>query len=58
MDTGVLKPAISDQLMKRIAWRLAPLMILMYIANQLDRANIGYGFGLQGRNYLLGFQLV
>lgn len=42
MDTGVLKPAISDQLMKRIAWRLAPLMILMYIANQLDRANIGY----------------
>jgi MFS family permease len=42
MATGVLKPAISDQLMKRIAWRLAPLMILMYIANQLDRANIGY----------------
>ena len=42
MDTGVLKPAISDPLMKRIAWRLAPLMILMYIANQLDRANIGY----------------
>jgi len=42
MDIGALKPAISDRLMKRIAWRLAPLMIVMYIANQLDRANIGY----------------
>ena len=42
MDFGLRKPAISDRLMKRIAWRLAPLMIVMYIANQLDRANIGY----------------
>ncbi|NPT57336.1 MFS transporter [Paraburkholderia elongata] len=42
MDLGPRKPAISDRLMKRIAWRLAPLMIVMYIANQLDRANIGY----------------
>jgi MFS family permease len=42
MDIGALKPAISDRLMKRIAWRLAPLMIVMYVANQLDRANIGY----------------
>jgi MFS family permease len=42
MIVSVLKPAISDRLMKRIAWRLAPLMILIYIANQLDRANVGY----------------
>ncbi|HVE21394.1 MAG TPA: MFS transporter [Acidocella sp.] len=42
MTVSVLKPAISDPLMKRIAWRLAPLMILIYIANQLDRANVGY----------------
>src|SRR5258708_35981476 len=42
MDLGPRIPAISDRLMKRIAWRLAPLMIVMYIPNQLDRANIGY----------------
>jgi len=42
MPTSPQKPAISDRLMKRIAWRLAPLMIAMYIANQLDRANVGY----------------
>jgi ACS family tartrate transporter-like MFS transporter len=42
MADGVLEPVITDRLMKRIAWRLAPLMILMYVANQLDRANIGY----------------
>lgn len=42
MATSLLPSAIPDSLMKRIAWRLAPLMIVMYIANQLDRANIGY----------------
>jgi sugar phosphate permease len=42
MAPSVLKPAISDHLMKRIAWRLAPLMIAIYVANQLDRANVGY----------------
>ncbi|TCG05529.1 MFS transporter [Paraburkholderia steynii] len=26
----------------KICWRLVPLMILMYLANSLDRANIGY----------------
>jgi len=71
MDTGVLKPAISDPLMKRIAWRLAPLMILMYIANQLDRANIGYAaltmnaelhmtaaqYGLSASLFFLGYIL-
>jgi MFS transporter, ACS family, tartrate transporter len=42
MATILHPSAISERLMKRIAWRLAPLMIIMYIANQLDRANIGY----------------
>jgi MFS transporter, ACS family, tartrate transporter len=42
MTTSSIPPAITDRLMRRIAWRLAPLMIVMYVANQLDRANIGY----------------
>ena len=42
MTLSANQPAISDPLMKRIAWRLAPLMIMIYIANQLDRANVGY----------------
>jgi MFS transporter, ACS family, tartrate transporter len=42
MATSFTPPAISDRLMKRVVWRLAPLMIVMYIANQLDRANVGY----------------
>ena len=39
LDTGMALPA---PLMRRVVMRLAPLMILMYIANQLDRANVGY----------------
>jgi MFS transporter, ACS family, tartrate transporter len=42
MATNAPQQAISERLMKRIAWRLAPLMIFIYIANQLDRANVGY----------------
>lgn len=34
--------SIPQDLSRKISWRLGPLMILMYLANQLDRANIGY----------------
>jgi len=42
MQTPDFKSTLPPQLMKRIVWRLAPLMVLMYVANQLDRANVGY----------------
>ncbi|RQV69633.1 MFS transporter [Burkholderia cenocepacia] len=35
-------PVVSAALMKKVCWRLVPLMVLMYLANSLDRANIGY----------------
>lgn len=34
--------AVSEQLASKIIRRLAPLMILMYVFNQLHRANVGY----------------
>jgi MFS family permease len=57
--------------MKRIVWRLAPLMVLMYVANQLDRANVGYAaltmnaelgmsaaqYGLSASLFFLGYIL-
>ncbi len=43
MQTLESQSALPPDLMKRIVWRLAPLMVLMYVANQLDRANGGYG---------------
>jgi ACS family tartrate transporter-like MFS transporter len=35
-------PVVSAALMKKICLRLVPLMVFMYLANSLDRANIGY----------------
>lgn len=35
-------PSMPPEIARKISWRLGPLMILMYMANQLDRANIGY----------------
>lgn len=63
--------AMPPDIARRIAWRLAPLMILMYMANQLDRANIGYAaltmnqelgmtasqFGLAASLFFLGYVL-
>jgi MFS transporter, ACS family, tartrate transporter len=33
-----LDPAIA----RKVIWRLAPLLILLYVVNQMDRANVGY----------------
>lgn len=40
--TNINVSSIPAELSRKISWRLGPLMILMYLANQLDRANIGY----------------
>jgi sugar phosphate permease len=68
LDTGMTLPT---PLMRRVVMRLAPLMILMYIANQLDRANVGYAaltmnaelhmsaaqYGLSASLFFLGYIL-
>lgn len=33
---------VSAELARKIMWRIAPLMLLMYIFNQIHRANVGY----------------
>jgi MFS family permease len=38
MDGSALPPTLAN----RIYWRLGPLIVLMYVAGQLDRINIGY----------------
>ena len=43
----------ADPILARAAWRLIPLMILMYVASFLDRVNIGFA-ALQ-MNQDLGF---
>jgi ACS family tartrate transporter-like MFS transporter len=35
---GQLSPTIA----RKVIWRLAPLLILLYVVNQMDRANVGY----------------
>jgi len=71
MQTPDFKSTLPPQLMKRIVWRLAPLMVLMYVANQLDRANVGYAaltmnaelgltvaqYGLSASLFFLGYIL-
>ncbi|WP_250516292.1 MFS transporter [Caballeronia sp. INDeC2] len=71
MQTLVTPGALPPALMKRIVWRLAPLMVLMYVANQLDRANVGYAaltlnaelgmtaaqYGLSASLFFLGYIL-
>ncbi|WP_336331485.1 MFS transporter [Pseudomonas putida] len=36
------EPVLQGPVFKKIAWRLVPLMMLMYFVSSLDRANIGY----------------
>lgn len=57
--------------MRKIGWRLTPLMVLMYLVSSLDRANIGYAaltmnkdmgmtvadFGMAASIFYLGFIL-
>jgi len=71
MQTLDTHAALPSPLMKRIAWRLGPLMVLMYVANQLDRANVGYAaltmnaelhmsaaqYGLSASLFFLGYIL-
>ncbi len=71
MPTPDTTSALPTDLMKRIVWRLAPLMVLMYVANQLDRANVGYAaltmnaelgmtaaqYGLSASLFFLGYIL-
>jgi len=71
MQTLDTQSALPPELMKRIVWRLAPLMVLMYVANQLDRANVGYAaltmnaelgmsaaqYGLSASLFFLGYIL-
>ena len=71
MQTVDTQSALPPDLMKRIVWRLAPLMVLMYVANQLDRANVGYAaltmnaelgmsaaqYGLSASLFFLGYIL-
>jgi len=33
---------IRPQTARKVIWRLAPLLILLYVVNQMDRANVGY----------------
>lgn len=42
MNAPVISPGLSPELSRKIIWRLAPLLMLMYVINQLDRANVGY----------------
>jgi MFS transporter, ACS family, tartrate transporter len=71
MPNPATENALPPDLMKRIVWRLAPLMVLMYVANQLDRANVGYAsltmnaelgmtaaqYGLSASLFFLGYIL-
>jgi MFS transporter, ACS family, tartrate transporter len=42
MNLQDVNPTISARLMRKICWRLVPLMVVMYLISSLDRANIGY----------------
>ncbi|NUU04076.1 MFS transporter [Herbaspirillum robiniae] len=62
---------LPPELTRRILWRLGPLLVLMYVAAQLDRANVGYAaltmnaelgmtaaqFGLSTSLFFLGYIL-
>ncbi len=36
------EPVLQGAVLRKIFWRLVPLMVLMYFVSSLDRANIGY----------------
>ena len=71
MNLHNLDPVVSATLMKKICWRLTPLMVIMYLVSSLDRANIGYAalamnkdmgmtvadFGMAASIFYLGFIL-
>lgn len=42
MNAPIASAGLRPELARKITWRLAPLLMLMYVINQLDRANVGY----------------
>lgn len=42
MTAPIVSARLSPELSRKIVWRLAPMLMLMYLINQLDRANVGY----------------
>jgi len=42
METTVTDRSSEDQLFARIAWRLVPLLIAIFLVAYIDRANIGF----------------
>jgi ACS family tartrate transporter-like MFS transporter len=42
MNNALSAVRIKPQITRKVIWRLAPLLILLYVVNQLDRANVGY----------------
>jgi ACS family tartrate transporter-like MFS transporter len=42
MTAPIVSARLSPELSRKIVWRLAPMLMLMYVINQLDRANVGY----------------
>jgi len=47
------KRAEADAILRRAAWRLVPLILIMYIASFLNRVNVG--FAALTMNQDLGF---
>jgi MFS family permease len=72
LSTSPLAPVLDPALTHKVVWRLAPLLILLYLANQLDRNNVGFAaltmnktlglppsaFGLAAGLFYLGYVLV
>ncbi|MFM0164612.1 MFS transporter [Paraburkholderia sediminicola] len=42
MNDALNAVRIKPQITRKVIWRLAPLLILLYVVNQMDRANVGY----------------
>ena len=42
MDDTLNAVRIRPETARKVIWRLAPMLILLYVVNQLDRANVGY----------------
>ncbi len=43
----------ADRVLRKAAWRLIPVMCLMYVASFLDRSNVGFAALTMNRD--LGF---
>lgn len=42
MADGAIADSQAEAILSRAAWRLIPVMCLMYVASFLDRVNIGF----------------